>query len=343
MIPVRNVWYMLSYAFRTLSQSEYKSIAAESFENTGDLFAEILFLGTQSLLKRGLQNQYQTHKEAISALKGKIRIGDSIKSRSIVNKELVCDYDELNQNTQCNRILKTTIEWLIKADINLQRKRKLSRLLPYFQQVDTLEIKRINWNIHYDRNSQIYQMLMGICDLAIHGLIQTQQNGQLMVMDFLDDQQMYHLYEKFLLAFFRKECPGIKANAEQIPWAVFGNSSYLPVMQSDITLRSGKCVLIIDAKYYTQIMQKSFETQTIHSANLYQIFTYVKNMEMDMGNGFSVSGLLLYAGTNEEIQPNEVYEICGSRIEVRTLNLDTEFTDIKENLLKIAESMKQYM
>ena len=56
----------------------------------------------------------------------------------------------------------------------------------------------------------------------------------------------------------------------------------LPVMQSDIMLQRDDRVLIIDAKYYEHSMQVQFNKHTLHSANLYQIFTYVKNKEYEL-------------------------------------------------------------
>ena len=77
----------------------------------------------------------------------------------------------------------------------------------------------------------------------------------------------------------------MKATASQIPWALDdGVGTYLPVMQSDITLTQGNRVLIIDAKYYTRTMQTQYDVHTLHSANLYQIFTYVKNRDTEFGD-----------------------------------------------------------
>ncbi|MFR4024373.1 MAG: hypothetical protein ACLTZI_16470 [[Eubacterium] siraeum] len=47
-------------------------------------------------------------------------------------------------------------------------------------------------------------------------------------------------------------------------------------------LRRDDRVLIIDAKYYEHSMQVQFNKHTLHSANLYQIFTYVKNKEYEL-------------------------------------------------------------
>ena len=76
-------------------------------------------------------------------------------------------------------------------------------------------------------------------------------------------------------------------------------------MQSDIMLQSGEKVLIIDAKYYEHSTQVQFDKHTLHSGNLYQIFTYVKNKEYELREkNHTVSGMLLYAKTDEEIYPN---------------------------------------
>lgn len=42
MIPIQNIYYMLSYAFQVLQEQGYRSVAAENFQNTADLCAAIL-------------------------------------------------------------------------------------------------------------------------------------------------------------------------------------------------------------------------------------------------------------------------------------------------------------
>ena len=104
-------------------------------------------------------------------------------------------------------------------------------------------------------------------------------------------------------------------------------------MQSDITLTQGNRVLIIDAKYYTRTMQTQYDVHTLHSANLYQIFTYVKNKDTEFGDQpHQVSGMLLYAKTDEMIQPDNTYQMSGNQISVKTLDLNQEFSAIAEQL-----------
>ena len=101
-------------------------------------------------------------------------------------------------------------------------------------------------------------------------------------------------------------------------------------MQSDVMLQSGNDVLIIDAKFYSHITQSHFDRETVRSAHLYQIFTYVKNQEHAFGDApHGVSGLLLYARTDEAVQPDEEYVIQGSRIGVKTLDMNRPFNEIR--------------
>ena len=79
----------------------------------------------------------------------------------------------------------------------------------------------------------------------------------------------------------------------------------------------------------------------MHSGNLYQIFTYVKNKEAELaraGVPHEVSGMLLYARTDEGVQPDGVYQMSGNQISVRTLGLDMPFENIKAQLDGIAET-----
>ena len=169
------------------------------------------------------------------------------------------------------------------------------------------------------------------------GMLMTTQDGEYKLASFVDEQRMSRLYEKFILEYYTKECPQVKASASQIPWALDdGIGTYLPVMQSDITLTQGSRVLIIDAKYYTHTMQTQFDVHTLHSANLYQIFTYVKNRDKDFGDEpHQVSGMLLYARTDEMIQPDNTYQMSGNQISVKTLDLNQEFSVIAKQLNEI--------
>ena len=334
MIRIQNIYYMLAYAFHVLNEQGYKNITTEDFDNTAELCAAILARGIKIQIKRGLGKEYISRTESLASLRGKIDITESIKTQALQRRQLVCSYDEFSVNSFMNRIIKSTMLLLLRADIVKTRKKELKKLLVYFDDVDPIDLHSVNWNMQYNRNNQTYRMLIGICYLIIKGLLQTQSDGTTKLMDFLDEQRMHRLYEKFILEYYRKEYPQITANASQIPWQLDDDmGAMLPVMQTDIMLSYGEKTLIIDAKYYAHTTQLQYDKHTLHSGNVYQIFTYVKNKEAELADRpHEVSGILLYAKTDEDIYPENEYWMSGNRIEVRTLNLDGDFSMIKAQL-----------
>lgn len=340
-IFIKNIYYMLSYAFTTLNQGGYEDVATEQFENIHDLFAAILTKGIGRQLKQGLYREYINHKEAVTAVRGKIDMTETIHDRLSRKRVLTCEYDELSENNLLNQILKTTVTLLIRhAKVSQEYKSNLKKELLFFSNVDTIDPSTIHWSaIHFQRNNHTYRMLISLCQLILEGMLLTTDSGEYRLASFIDEQRMNRLYEKFILEYYAKECPQITATASQIPWALDdGIGTMLPIMQSDVMLSRGNEVLIIDAKYYTHTTHVQYDVHTLHSGNLYQIFTYVKNKEAEFINKpHRVSGMLLYAATDEAIQPDNSYQMSGNQISVKTLDLNRDFSEIAAQLNAIID------
>lgn len=332
MILIQNIYYMLSYAFKVLQEKGYRDIDTEEFENVADLLSEILIKGVKIELKRGILKGYVDTEDTLSTIRGKINIRETINHQTLINNKVVCNYDEYTENIYLNKIIKTTMLYLLHSDISKDRKKKIKNILVYFKDVDVLDIHNINWKINYNKNNQNYRMLIYICNFIIKGLIQTKSNGKNRLLDFEDEQKMSSLYEKFILEYYRKEHPEVIANASFINWQLDNDFDlFLPRMRSDITLLKDNKVLIIDAKYYINNMQHYYESDSIVSSNIYQIFTYVKNKSYE-NKDLKVSGMLLYAKTENQLQPDADYLMSGNRISVKTLDLNQPFNKIKQQL-----------
>jgi len=330
---------MLAYAFQVLKEDNYKNITTEDFDHVEDLLAAILAKGISNQIKRGLGREYISCEDTLSSPHGKINISSSLKEQTILKRQLVCEFDELSENVFVNQILRTAALTLIRSDgVESEQKNTLKKVIFYFNNVDTLNPYNIKWSsIRYHKNNSTYKMLMYICYLVFGSLLPTTHEGSRKIMHF-NDEHMHRLYEKFVLEYYKKHYPDYKVSASHIDWNIddgFINS--LPVMKSDIILEYNGKTLIIDTKYYNSTMQTNYlnNKRTIHSANLYQIFTYVKNK--DVYHSGDVSGILLYAKTDEEITPDNSYLMDGNRIGVKTLDLNKDFTQIRRQLDKIVE------
>ena len=340
MIPIGNVYYMLSYTFRAMRQNGYSGLESEAFENADDLCAAILERAVEHQLKRGLGRGYVSKEDELATVRGRIDVGESVKTLSPLVGRLVCDYDEFSEDTPMNRVVKAAMRTLLRSrDVSAERKRVLRRLMPYFEGVRNVDLQRLDWRFRYDRNSQTYAMLVFICRLVADRALQREAHAGRRLEAFEDDQAMSRLYEKFILAYYQKEHLELQVAAPQVPWALDGGEGWmLPVMQTDIVLRRGERLLIIDAKYYQRSLQQFHDVRTIHSGNLYQIFAYVKNAQESLSAAAPpVSGMLLYAKTDEEVFPQNSYLMSGNPVEVRALDLSGDFPSIGRQLDGIAE------
>lgn len=185
-------------------------------------------------------------------------------------------------------------------------------------------------------------MFINVCYLVFQGLIRSEKSGNVKLMDFFNDWVLNKLYEKFILNYYKREHKKISTSSPQIQWQLeLGYDSMLPKMKTDVTLEYENKILIIDAKFYKHNTAQNFGKDIHHTSNLYQIFTYVKNKQVEVKEkDVEVSGMLLYAKTNEGIQSDSDYVMSGNKISVKTLDLNQEFHVIKSQLDEI---VKEYL
>lgn len=344
-ILMKNIYYMLAYAFRALNESDQKKITAEHFDNIHNLFAEILANGIVKQLKQGLHKEYVEKKELVTSLRGKIDIPGTIRLTMARRAQLHCEFDDFSENNTLNQVLKSAMMILIRsANITSERRSRLKKLMLFFSNVNEIQTSEISWkSIKTPRYNQGYRLLLIISRLIIENLLILENDGKEQLASFLDDQKMHQLFEKFILEYFKKHWPALKPRSPQIAWAIEQEElGMLPVMQSDIVLEAKATadaparILIIDAKYYANpVASKVSGRATLISQHLYQIFTYVKNRQK-LNADAEVSGLLLYANTNHHEQPLGAWRIAGNKIEASTLPLDQEFGAVADALDAIA-------
>lgn len=340
MVNIKNVYWMLAYAFDTLKEKGTQSIKTEDFDNIYDMLSAILVKALNYQVKKGLNREYVTNTDVLSGVKGKILISDSIKYNTLKDHKLMCEYDEFSINSYMNKIIKSTLMYLVKTDkIDIKYRSSIKKLLVYFKEVELIEFNSVSWtSIKYDRNNVTYRMIMNVCYLIIEGLILTNQKGENKLTEFIDEQKLSALYEKFVRAYYIKHFPSLHAKAMHIDWNIEEESvGLLPNMKTDITLTYKDKTLIIDTKCYEHTLHSSYlsDKKTIISNHAYQIFAYVKNKDVD--NTGNISGMMLYAKTDEEEWPDQTNYFGKNKITFKTLDLTKDFEYVSEQLDEIAK------
>jgi 5-methylcytosine-specific restriction enzyme subunit McrC len=339
---IKNIYYMLSYAFSPMHQREYEKVASEEFDNIWDLLASILCQGINRQIRRGLVRDYVTHSNALAALRGKVLIESSISLKLRRSRNIACEFDEYEENTLLNQILKSFGELLFREKkVSVENRERLRQNLSFFHKVEKIEINTIPWNrLSFGRREKEYELLINVCKLISQNLILSEEKGELKLPTFLLDKSFHYLFEKFVLKYFNAEHPEINACSKKISWDMEETETgRLPQMLSDIYTQRADHILIIDTKFYRKILSEYYGKKTYHSNNLYQIFTYVANEAAKTTR--QVDGMLLYVKTDEDITPDDVYVINGHRFWIRTLDLNQHFEEgensIRSQLCRIRE------
>jgi 5-methylcytosine-specific restriction enzyme subunit McrC len=332
---------MLSYAFRVLKDDYYDSLGSEPFENIEDLMTSIIVRGMNRQIKRGIFKSYTLNQEEAPQLKGKLEIRSSMMLKFRNKKMLAMEFDELSSNNLLNQIIKSTLIFLLKQK-NLKKDiaKEAQKTLFQLESIDTVDLKQIKQStFQINKHHQEYHMLVSICFMVIDSLILSDDTDALDAKGFRDDQTLPKLFEKFVLEYYKYHYPEVHASAAHISWDLNeGSVHLLPTMKTDITLKYNNKTLIIDTKFYQKgvsISHHDDEKYKLHSNNLYQIFSYVQNADIER-NG-SVSGVLLYAKTNELTAPNADFKIKGNFIATRNIDLNTKFDFIQIQLNKIID------
>ena len=339
-IPIHNIYYMLAYAFRDFRFNMFEDICGENFEDTHNLFAEILIRCVSSQLKQGLYKTYVSQEGALPVIRGRI---DMLKTYVIQQSNpyrAFCNYDELSVNNPYNQVVKTTLQYLAKcSDVDENRKQTIRQLIRFFTLIDPIDMASVRIEqFRFDRNNQNYQFLVYICLFIFKELLMTTKEGPYKLRTLSDDQ-IARLFEKFVLEYYRRHHPETKPRAAQVKWDVIDEESstgILPTMQTDIMLTIGDRTLIIDTKYYNLTLQSKFDRDKIHSANLYQIYAYVNNY--DVGHTGMVNGMLLYAKTQDDPCLDDKRTLRdGNVIYFKTLDLNRDFKEIANQLESILQ------
>lgn len=343
---VKNIYYMLCYSFygEQLNEKEEAELGTEAFDNIYNLFSLLLCLILKKQVKKGLHREYVSTTDEIGTIKGRININQTINNNSLIKKKITCDFDEYNENCLLNKVIKTTLFYLIKSNkIGSETKDALKKLLNYFSKVGLIEIKSIKWDqIKFNRNNMSYKYVVDLCKLILNGLIVSDKSGKNKFKEFLDDTRISAIYESFIKAYFRKHYPELNARSKKLYLTNKPLTSFIPMMKTDITLEYEDRMLIIDAKFYNKILRENYvnpRCKTVSSNNLYQILTYVDNQD-PMKNG-NVYGMLLYAQTIDEPSVSLSDILNQHKIIVKTLDMNEDWSDIKYRLNLIAECFKQ--
>ena len=336
-IPVRNIYYLLCYAWDHVREGETVDVGSEQFGGLVDLFAKVLNEGVSRLVSRGLDRDYLVVHEDVRGLKGKLDFATTIKRNLLLNGKTHCAFDELSHDVPQNRILKATLRGLaLVAALDPALRRHTERLYRKLDAVSEVPLTpSLFRTVRIHRNNRFYSFLLHLCRIIHENLLVNQEEGTAEFNDFREDEhQMGLLFQQFVRTFCERETD-YKVSAPKIDW--FGAEAsetdlrHLPRMQTDIVLRSPERTIILDTKFYKDPLDRRYGGERAKAGHLYQIFAYVTNWTAgaEVG-GPEPEGWLLYAAVDGGFDYR--FELMGRPVRVCSVDLGQEWRGIERGL-----------
>jgi 5-methylcytosine-specific restriction enzyme subunit McrC len=334
-IPIKNLYYMLCYAWGYLAEKDLANIALGDEKDMKHLLTRILLLKLRSLIKRGFYREYRSNKEEISTLRGRILFQESINDFSFKRGKMHCEFEDMSHDILHNQIIKSTLYLLLNSS-NLEAKLKdqVYQLYPYFGEINLVNLdSRIFNKIKLNRSNKHYRFVLDICRFLFESLLLHEKDEEAKFADFeRDPKAMARLFEEFIRNFYKNEAPQFKVFRENIYWDAVGEDlSYLPLMQTDISLETKYRKIIMDTKYYQNALNQNQGSQKLISGNLYQLFAYLSNHKKTRVK--ETMGILLYPKTGKEL--NLSYIVREYPVKIFTLDLNQRWQLIHDRLLEI--------
>lgn len=339
-IPIANIYFLLCYAWDALREKETLA-DVDALESTKllDLFARVLVNGTRRLLRRGLDRGYLPREGTLPGLRGKLLVAPTLRRDLLRQGLAVCAWDDLEYDTLPNRLLKTTLLRLHKADeLDDKTRADVQDLLRWLAPAQAIEIRAEHFRrVQLHRNNRIYAFLLNVCEFIHEEWLPSEQGGGRRFSDFVREG-LPKLFERFVFNFYRHELPaGWRTRALSFDWDVEGPNAdaveLVPGMQTDVCLISSDRAIILDTKFYAEALKAGrYGTPGLSSANLYQIFTYLRQQSRQPG-WERAEGVLLYPRTSRDFSAE--FTTHGHRIRALTLDLARPWQSVHRALIQV--------
>jgi 5-methylcytosine-specific restriction enzyme subunit McrC len=338
-IPIQNIYYLLCYAWDRLDQGQLVDVSNIDSTELVDLFATVLVKGIDHLARRGLDKGYSLKREELRGIRGRVDILSSARRLLLKHGRAACEFDELSPNTLPNQIIKATLKTLAHdPHINAANRKQVLGSVRALRDVDDIPLTSACFlRVQLHGNNKFYRFLLNICQLVHGSWLIDPTEGRYRFRDFFrNEKKMALVFQYFVFNFLRAERKDLQVFREDIRWNAISTDDpsclLLPNMQTDISVVTPDRKLVIDTKYYQETLSTYYGSEKVHSANLFQLVSYLQNVKKE---GEKTEGMLLYPMTGKPLDVQ--YNILGLPIRIRTINLAQPWRDIHKELFQIID------
>lgn len=338
----RNVYHMLCYSVKYISDLNLDDSDYESIKGVADLLGKILIEAHKYSLSYSKLTEYKPKTSLSTNPKGKLDIYKSTSTGKDLQGKLYHTHYTLDIDTIPNRIIKKAYEILLEAgrdrdSFSEETRASISYYLNLLRGVGELSrddiVNIYNNNIGLDTLQNWHKPVIAISQLIIRNSLLLDSYGKIFTFVFDNYKQLNLIFEEFVRSYISEAFAGTNLRVSRPVYKVSGGSS----LHLDILCQLDQCFLVMDTKWY--------EHEPEGNANSNEVYRYAGAVERNNTsvNGehrdISINALILYAKTfswpirhpctNERLRDIEllIYE--------RQLDLNKSFEEIQSDIVEL--------
>ena len=319
---------------RTLRTAPYKNLQTASVNvaklDVFDIFIRMFINEVFWIVKRGLKNDYQTVQQNENFFKGRLLINQNIRHNIAHKERCFVEYDDYNTDRPENRLIKTTLVYLLKRTHSAKNKSDLKMLISRFEQVELSESIEDDFRkCVTDRNMKDYEMALVWCRIFLQGKSFTAYAGSQVAIALLFPMET--LFESYIASKLSKAMAGTQysVSVQESTYHLFDFPRRFS-MRPDIVVRNrqdGSC-FILDTKW--KVLSEDKFNYGISQADMYQMYAYQKKYD-------AANVRLVYPMTQRLLPEKPISYAAkdGTQVHIEFVDL----YNIKQSITGIAEKI----
>lgn len=263
-------------------QIDKADLSVTKNKNIYEMFISLFVSFMDILIHKGLKSEYILKEDNQYFLKGKLKINENIRKNYIHKERFYVEFDEYLPNRVENRLLKSTIQLLLKKTNDYENKKALRQQLFIFDEVTPsssydIDISKIN--LH--RGMEYYKTPLLFAKVFLKHESFTSLRGKDNVFALLFPMEtVFEKYMEFVLNNSKEllEINKVMVNGGKNEYLVSNDSCQMARLEPDYLLEmTSRKYIVTDAKWklIEEKENKNCNTVNISSGDVYQIFAYL--------------------------------------------------------------------
>ena len=289
--------------------------------NLLEIFIKMFLDEVSILTKQGLKAAYTPVEENERFYKGKLLASQNIKHNLVSRERFFVRYDDFSINRPENRLIKSTLGFLLKATGDAGNRRTATRLLSFFDGVDfSKSVGGDFLKCFVDRSMTHYDKALSWCRVFLRGNSFTAFAGSEIALALLFP--MEKVFESFVAAKFRRHISdGINLRTQDARYSLFDSPTRAFALRPDLVLEFDGKTIVMDTKW--KLLSDNARNHGISQSDMYQMYAYSKKYGSDC--------IVLLYPHSDNVSRSEFRYASDDNV-----NVDVSFIDLRNSDSSIA-------